>query len=440
MIKSTILTCIATIILTTINAPQALANQFQALDESPPERDPKLLNHFLGTSETESSFEINHCPIGYSNLNSFETSSMESDLLTAKEVARARRSIERKRIVFFPVELKSTMQNVLDHLANKDLSISSDAGRYAVYFTPSAAGSKIFDKYLQILEALTIVYVRTERFQNADKLLDEMKSLFESVQDQLAIARLNDYRGDIFRQRGKTDEAEKFYRKALEIRRLILAENDPQFAISFNRLGMLMYDEFRPGDAQRYFQKARDVLSKNSLSTDGCPACAEIPTEAKFPSWQKMQGLAHVVIQDRKMDDAESKAEVDGLKALILSELPSNIGGTALRQYLLNQREQAQTSYEADNRKRSIAFIDRLYEEYVKRLKQNIEATNRAAQQVAQEFANQRQRDREQSIRESQADRAASQENSIRSAEQAELSSLQSRQQSVTGTSYWSRY
>lgn len=74
--------------------------------------------------------------------------------------------------------------------------------------------------------------------------------------------------GIIYRERGDLAAAERNFLKALEIRRAVLAPDDPNIADSLNNMGLLRKRQERYAEAAAYYQQAVDLQRRSSFHDD----------------------------------------------------------------------------------------------------------------------------------------------------------------------------
>ena len=63
----------------------------------------------------------------------------------------------------------------------------------------------------------------------------------------------------LYHSAGRYEDAEKLYRRALEIREDTIGRNDREVALYLNNLGRLLYDTGRPEEAEPLFRRALEI-------------------------------------------------------------------------------------------------------------------------------------------------------------------------------------
>ena len=98
--------------------------------------------------------------------------------------------------------------------------------------------------------------------------------------------------GVLLDSQGKLEEAERYYREALEKFRRVLGEEHPETLTSINNMGFLMWAQGKPNEAEPYLREALE--KRRRLSGEAHPDT--------LTSISNMGGLLH---SQRKLDEAE---------------------------------------------------------------------------------------------------------------------------------------
>jgi tetratricopeptide (TPR) repeat protein len=394
-----------------------------------------MLEEVVSPTSGSATFSINHCPLNFEREPGIDYEVLEKDLKLALKIGNERRNIEQQRLFFFPETYRGLFDRVRKSLGVPGLTISDSSGQPGIYFMPSSESSSIFSRIKDLTEGLAVLYVEEGRHHDAEQLVGGMIKASYEANQELYAAKLELVLGDICRQSGQASDAMLKYQDALEKIKLIQPTDANLVAETYLRIAYCDYDLFAWTEAQRYVQKAKVITSQTGPTTADCPG-EDGPHTLTVSSIATLKTLASDVIQDKKLGSAETAAEIQSMKALILSQLPSNVGGEALRKYLNSQQRQAQTRREIEWRRRSNEQITFWQDEYTKRLRRAIDEIKQLAQQNSADMHEHQERQmRQQAVSSVSAENA-----SIRAMEQSETSRNASMSASRQGTSYMSRY
>jgi tetratricopeptide (TPR) repeat protein/tRNA A-37 threonylcarbamoyl transferase component Bud32 len=120
--------------------------------------------------------------------------------------------------------------------------------------------------------------------------------------------------GVLLDSQGKLEEAERYYREALEKFRRVLGEEHPETLTSINNMGFLMWAQGKPDEAEPYLREALE--KRRRLSGEAHPDT--------LASISNMGGLLH---SQRKLDEAEPyfREALEGRRRVLGEEHPETL-------------------------------------------------------------------------------------------------------------------
>ena len=387
----------------------------------------RVLATALGPGSSSSNFTINHCPIGFRLHTSAQNDHLQDDLELALRISKERKFVDRRRLFVLPFSYFTVVQQTLKKLGSPaGLSASCSEGNVAIFYVPSSANNSSALRIRKILEYLAIAYVKTDNRAKAREIIEEILKVGMESGDPLEVASTLESIGDVERVFGDFREAEATYKKAVDEKKKYLGEEAPELAESYFRLAYCKFDQLQNAEAQRYLRYARKLASEKDEHCIGCRKAGHNLTPLTD---EKMRLFAQQVIEDKSVDEAEYKAEADAMKALLLSELPATCGNHRLNEFLANERIQAESDREGERRKRAIQSIEEMRKDYLKRIRDAIAAASELAR-----------RHQQQALELTQRPPARDEWAGSREMEQRQVEVNSARNQSITGTSYMSRY
>jgi serine/threonine protein kinase/Tfp pilus assembly protein PilF len=109
-----------------------------------------------------------------------------------------------------------------------------------------------------------LLYRQLGRYDEARPLLERAlesrrRVLGEEDPDTLVSI---DMMGILLQRQGKLAEAEPYFREALEKRRRVLGKEDPQTLISMSQMGVLLWDQGKLAEAEPYFREALEKMRR----------------------------------------------------------------------------------------------------------------------------------------------------------------------------------
>jgi non-specific serine/threonine protein kinase/serine/threonine-protein kinase len=131
--------------------------------------------------------------------------------------------------------------------------------------------------------------------------LDEAESYYREALDgcrrvlgddhELTLTLINNM-GFVLQERGELDDAESYYREGLDGCRRVLGDNHSQTLTAIHNMGAILRDQRKLGEAELYLRQALE-------------GCRRVLGDQHRHTLTSIQNLAHVLYLQRKLDEAE---------------------------------------------------------------------------------------------------------------------------------------
>lgn len=166
-----------------------------------------------------------------------------------------------------PVEIVNELKDLLDAIENDDLTYTD-----STFLEDVQTAQEVVDQLYMLAEK----YISKNKLREAESLYKRIFSIKETFVDRIEIniekelANTQIDLAKLYFKQAKFKEAEDFYKDALEIRKEVLGDKDPEVAVVYNNLGSVYFSQGKCEEAKGYFLKALGIfdtsVSENKIA------------------------------------------------------------------------------------------------------------------------------------------------------------------------------